>query len=575
VTDFVCDVDRGYRSACKGLDYYDEHEGKRYCVLHFPGEVKTDAFEKAVQSKLAGHDYDFRGTVFPEGASNFLGFVFDANADFTGATFFGGANFGGAKFSGEQTDFLYAMFSGENTNFSNAIFSGKTVHFSDAKFNSEKTHFKDAEFGVTAAGFSGAEFSGRADFLRVKFSGEKTYFKSVKFRGEGTYFGAAKFGGKETHFLRAEFSSKETYFSSAEFSGRADFEDVTFCNAAFEEATFKEMVRFDRVIFKKAANMQKATFYGEAHFPDATFKEMARFDEATFKERVAFYNLVTSSNTTLDFSKATIEKPERVYFHNSNLHPSWFVDVDSRKFNFTNVNWYGLAGGPDGSLEDETKALQDRTIESPHLVLAQACRRLSANAEDNREYPLANEFHYWSMDAARKGDWNFFKDLTWRDLLKRESWPGIARHFGLITTLYWALSGYGVRATRAFWVLVGLWLTFAVLYMVLGHAELRVFSASSWWFLKAATSQPTLLLSTFSAFLGYSYLEVFPVSSFGEAISHCAHALMYSLGVMARLRPEPIPNEMGLFQILVTIEGILGPLQIALLALAIRRKVMR
>jgi hypothetical protein len=50
---------------------------------------------------------------------------------------------------------------------------------------------------------------------------------------------------------------------------------------------------------------------------------------------------------------------------------------------------------------------------------------------------------------------------------------------------------------------------------------------------------------------------------------------MYRLGVMARLRPEPIPEAMGLFQILVTIEGILGPLQIALLALAIRRKVMR
>ena len=44
------------------------------------------------------------------------------------------------------------------------------------------------------------------------------------------------------------------------------------------------------------------------------------------------------------------------------------------------------------------------------------------------------------MDALRKSDWSFFKDKTWRDLLKREYWPDIARHFGLITTLYWALS---------------------------------------------------------------------------------------------------------------------------------------
>jgi uncharacterized protein YjbI with pentapeptide repeats len=380
VTDFVCEVDERYRSACANLDFYQEHEGKRYCVLHFPGEEKNkEDFLKVKESKLDRKDYDFGGTVFPEGTSNFLGFAFDANADFTGATFLGEAGFAGAKFSGEKTDF------------SNAVFSGETAHFSDAKFSSEKTLFLGTEFEVTAAGFSGAEFRGRAYFLRAKFSGERTHFMSVKFRGEGTYFGGAKFSSKETYFLRAEFS------------GRAYFEDATFCNAAFEEATFKEMVRFDRVIFRKAANLQKAAFHGEAHFPDATFKGMTRFDGATFMERVAFTNLRIASKTTLDFRKTTIEKPERVHFHNTTLHPSWFVDVDSRKFDFTNVNWYGMEGAPEGGLEDGTKSLQNRKIESPHMMLAQACRRLSANAEDNREFPLANEFHNCRWTRLAKG----------------------------------------------------------------------------------------------------------------------------------------------------------------------------
>jgi hypothetical protein len=52
-------------------------------------------------------------------------------------------------------------------------------------------------------------------------------------------------------------------------------------------------------------------------------------------------------------------------------------------------------------------------------------------------------------------------------------------------------------------------------------------------------------------------------------------ALVYSLGAVARLNPEPRPTEPGLFQFLVIVEGLLGPLQIALLALAVRRKVMR
>jgi hypothetical protein len=133
------------------------------------------------------------------------------------------------------------------------------------------------------------------------------------------------------------------------------------------------------------------------------------------------------------------------------------------------------------------------------------------------------------MDAARKGNWSFFKDLTWRDLLKWESWPAIARHFGLITTLYWALSGYGVRAARAFWVLVVICAAFAALYMMFGPPKLQ---------------------------------------DLGQAV-------VYSLGAVARLNPEPRPTEPGLFQFLVIVEGLLGPLQIALLLLAIRRKVMR
>jgi hypothetical protein len=52
-------------------------------------------------------------------------------------------------------------------------------------------------------------------------------------------------------------------------------------------------------------------------------------------------------------------------------------------------------------------------------------------------------------------------------------------------------------------------------------------------------------------------------------------AVVYSLLALVRLNPEPRPEEPGVFQFLVGLEGILGPLQIALLALAVRRKVMR
>jgi hypothetical protein len=179
------------------------------------------------------------------------------------------------------------------------------------------------------------------------------------------------------------------------------------------------------------------------------------------------------------------------------------------------------AWGPQGKIEAEVKALEEREVKSSYTLLSQACRRLSTNAEENREYPLANEFHYWSLDALRKQSWR--------------------KGLGLIRTLYWALSGYGVRAGRALGVLVTIAVVFAVLYMLVGHPSLRVL----------------------------------PIVGIWQALADAGQAVMYSFGVMARLRPEPIPKEMGPFQILVTVEGILGPIQIALLALAVRRKVMR
>jgi hypothetical protein len=193
------------------------------------------------------------------------------------------------------------------------------------------------------------------------------------------------------------------------------------------------------------------------------------------------------------------------------LHPGWFINADVRKVNFTDVEWYGILGAK-GTLDRELSALEEHLeedkVEARHTLLAQACRRLLTNAEENREYPLANEFHYWSMDALRKKGW---------------------RSLGLVGTLYWGLSGYGVRAARAFLVLVGICAAFAALYMIFGPPKLE----------------------------------------------DLGQALVYSLGAVARLNPEPRPTEPGVFQFLVIVEGLLGPLQIALLALAIRRKVMR
>jgi len=146
------------------------------------------------------------------------------------------------------------------------------------------------------------------------------------------------------------------------------------------------------------------------------------------------------------------------------------------------------------------------------------------------------------MDVLRKGNWSRFKGLSLRGLTKKETWRDIGEHFGLITTLYWALSGYGVRAARAFWILLAIWLVFAAVYFLLVESSpFWVFSASSIW----------------------------------QGLDYARQAAAYSLSALVRLNPRPQTEALNWFQTLVTIEGILGPLQIALLVLAVRRKVMR
>ncbi len=496
MTGFVCEVDELYRSACKGLPKYP---GTQYCVLHYPGEEKKEDFRKVLESKCAQHDYNFGGTVFPEGASDFKGFEFD-NANFSGATFIGKANFSEAQFSGEWTYFSGAQFSSEWT------------YFSEAQFSSERTSFYQTQFSGGWTSFSGAKFNGKETmFSGAQFSGTWTSFLGAQFRGERTWFSRAQFNSsEETSFLGAQFRGERTVFSETQFNSNG----TDFSRAEFGSA--------------------------ETDFYKATLANEVAFSEATFGERVAFRgtaaNQVFGSQAQAWFDYSRIEKPELVTFNTVLLHPSWFINADVRKVNFTDVRWYGMPGGPKGTLDEEIAALKKREVESPHTLLAQVCRRLSANAEETREYPLANKFHYWSMDALRKGSWGYFKGLTLKDLTKKETWSDIEEHFGLITTLYWVLSGYGVRAARAFLVLVAIWAAFTTLYVLVAPSEFR---------------------------------------DFGHGIGYLWQTAVYSLLALARLNPEPRPEEPGRFQFLVGLEGILGPLQIALLALAIRRKVMR
>lgn len=294
--EFVCDVNENYRSACEGLDFYGARKGKRYCVLHFLSEEKSEDFRRVLESKLAQKDYDFGGTIFPDGTSNFEGAEFDGSVQFTGAAFLGTASFLRAQFSG-KTYFRRAWFGGES-NFTYAQFSGST-------------DFGDAQFRHKMTSFNAAEFSGQwTDFSDTQFSGEVTRFNGAKFSSKRTSFYSTQFS-KTTAFRGAEFSGQETDFSEVEFSGEA----TSFQGAQFGSA--------------------------KTSFHETTFAKEVTFTGATFREKVDFLGSkvhpVFRSEAWAQFDRVLIEKPEQFTFNTVLLHPGTFINTDVRKVDFTDV----------------------------------------------------------------------------------------------------------------------------------------------------------------------------------------------------------------------------------------------
>lgn len=467
---FLCDCTKNMRTACNAEPFYGEHEGKRYCVLHYPGKEKDKEFQIALRNKIEAGDFNFCGVWFPR-AVNFHSFEFGTPVDFRHATFSSSANFISATFKAEAI-------------FSSATFSN-WASFSSATFEAETN-------------FSAATFNDKVHFHSTIFSGP-AYFISAIFKAKAD-------------FRSATFKVK-TYFSSSVFRDLADFHYVTF----------DAKTSFNSVAFDGEADFTSATSNSEMTFILAAFNAGAKFRTATLKDRVDFSGILSfRERAALDLRFTRIEKPERLSFHTVALRPHWFVDVDPRKFVFTDAQWNWKTFRITG----EIQSLKERSIESPHHLLAIACRQLAENAEANNRYEEASRFRYLAMDAMRVHKWQGWS--FWKT-----DW---------LHMLYWAISGYGERFRRAFVWLLGVWVVFAVLFTQVGFTKSEDKSAAA----PDTVGQPLPLKRAFT----------------------------YSLGVMSLQRPEPKPVT-GTAQTLVTLETILGPLQAALLALAIRRKFMR
>lgn len=516
-----------------GLNFHNE---VTFFRSTFIGSVE---FEKITFQKKVEFGCEFRGVV------NFLEIEALGDVSFSGVQVLPKKKGENSQFSikdsvfQKKTTFDNSRFQGksyfDNTEFYDADFD-ETIFFEHSSFIKTKFH-KITSFNATfkgVANFEEAIFKEYANFTKCEFD-ISANFESAVFE-KNADFTKAKFGNPNVESV----CEKGGYFKRTHFQGNAIFEDSVFENGNFSRAEFEKEVVFRPTTFNKDADFTDTYFKAKANFKNVVFTQKAIFQGTIFDEHLVFIgsndNPVFQKDNSLDLTEVRITSPEKVSFHTVRLRPSWFLNVDTRKFSFTKILGEFSDEHPK-SIKKELTAIK-HIPNSTHLLKI-VYRQLATNAEENNRFEESSIFRRmafeteWIEKKEKFSNWSNEKiscsNIFCRFWGKLQSVP-----IDLIHLLYRWLSGYGESWFRAFCWLIFIWLFFAVFYTIFGTfgTEEKKDTISIW-------------------------------KSFG-----------YSLQVMALQKPEPRPFD-ALTYLFYGFETIFAPVQAALLALAIRRKFMR
>ncbi|MGA5492560.1 pentapeptide repeat-containing protein [Streptomyces pseudogriseolus] len=459
------------------------------------------------------------------GDAGFESATFKGDAWFASATFEGYAGFGAATFEG-TAGFASATFEG-TTWFTSATFEG------DARFGSA-TFEGDAGFGSATfkgdAWFVSATFKGDAWFVSATFEGTAwfgaatckgdAWFVSATFKGDA-WFESATFEG-DAGFASATFEG-DAGFASATFEGDAGFGSATFNgDARFASATFNGDARFASATFVKADQFGPLVCAGQLVLSGAMFGSPVTLSFAARhlecrRARWSSTAEIRLRYATVDFAHAVFEYPLTIaaeldpFVLNDgrplaeDLFPSAYDPgvrvaslrgVDAAHLVLADLDlWECLFTGTvhldqlrlEGACTFNTappavhwrrwppvRFTERRVLAEEHhwrasqpgavqgwvlgtgragpLQLAPVYRALRKAFEDGKHEPGAADFYYGEMEMRRHAD----------DIPRSER--------GLLTA-YWALSGYGLRASRALaWLGIAMLLTI-VLLMAFGLAQ--------------------------------------------------------------------------------------------------------
>ncbi|MFB6480486.1 pentapeptide repeat-containing protein [Streptomyces virginiae] len=481
--------------------------GHTECLAHV-----TDADRDTYLAGLApGSSVDHRGTTFTQALlAALLGACHDPT---TGHPRLGAARFGAATFEG-VADFGAVTFDGD-ADFGTATFKGDAT-FTAATFEGG-AGLRYATF-MTHARFGSATFNRGVLFRSATFNGFAN-FRSATFKDTSS-FRLATF---KHHITFAEATFERGSFQSTTFEDDADFTSATFERGAdFGSTIFEGDADFGSVTFERAVNLgplvcaERIVLSGAIFGRPVTLSFAARHLECR-RTRWLSTAEIRLRYTTVDFAHAVFEYPltiaaETDPFPLPLLQPmaeSLFAtapdasvrmaslrgvdaahlvlsDVDLSECLFTGTvhldqvrlegacSFASVPSGRHWRGRRPVRFTQRRTLAEEHhwrarqpaavpgwngaaagaghvgpLQLAPVYRALRKAFEDGKHEPGAADFYYGEMEMRRHAD----------DIPRSER--------GLLTA-YWALSGYGLRASRALGWLAACMMVTIVLMMGFG-----------------------------------------------------------------------------------------------------------
>lgn len=298
------------------------------------------------------------------------------------------------------------------------------------------------------------------------------------------------------------------------------FNEATFSlKADFSEVKFLQVAHFNLTTFSQGVDFLRAEF-SEVYFMGTIFEEEAKFSWAKFKDKAFFL-------PASDLKKVVFGGPSRfvfthfleeVIFQDVNLSLCVFLHSNIDRVDFRYCT-FAEKGRRKNVLRDEIecdeKVEKNESDRKDYEHVRRLYLELKRNFEEKKDWNKAGDFHFGEMECRRQ---------------KMNSWW--KRNILSLEALYFGLSGYGERPWRAFRILLEFVLIlFPLLYIL----------------------------------------------SEGKTITEYFTSLLDSLKVATLMRlGNPIEPNTGFWKSIVAVaELIVVPLQTALLALALRRKVKR